>query len=61
MGPPAPIRPKSAYELRKSGTGLVVDAAVMRRNLAHLSDVLDVHELGHATDLVDRHLAGRPA
>jgi 3-carboxy-cis,cis-muconate cycloisomerase len=51
----------AATRLRVSLTGLVVDSEAMRRNLSQLSDVLDVGELGHAPDLVDRYLARRSA
>lgn len=49
----------AASRLRDSLTGLVVDTAAMRVDLARLDGVVDTAELGHAGDLVDRYLAGR--
>jgi 3-carboxy-cis,cis-muconate cycloisomerase len=49
----------AASRLRASLTGLHVDTGAMARNLALLEGVVDVGELGHAGDLVDRYLQGR--
>lgn len=51
----------AASRLRDSLSGLVVDTVAMAGNLARLDGVLDTADLGHAGDLVDRYLAGRPA
>lgn len=49
----------AAARLREALTGLYVDPDAMARNLARLDGVRDTADLGHATDLVDRFLAGR--
>jgi 3-carboxy-cis,cis-muconate cycloisomerase len=43
----------------RSALHLDVDASSMARNLAALEQTMDTSDLGHATDLVDRYLAGR--
>jgi 3-carboxy-cis,cis-muconate cycloisomerase len=49
----------AASRLRSSLSGLSVDATAMARNLARLETVLDIADLGHAVDLVDRYLDRR--
>jgi 3-carboxy-cis,cis-muconate cycloisomerase len=49
----------AASRLWSALDGLRVDADAMRRNLEALSDTVDVDDLGHATDLVDRYLDRR--
>ncbi len=49
----------AASRLRTSLEGLTVDEAAMARNLAALDTILDINNLGHAGDLVDRYLDRR--
>lgn len=49
----------AAVRLRDSLTGLQVDVAAMRRNLAGLEGSVDTADVGHAADLVDRYLERR--
>jgi 3-carboxy-cis,cis-muconate cycloisomerase len=49
----------AASRLRSSLSGLHVDTAAMARNLAMLEGTVDVGNLGHAGELVDRYLQGR--
>lgn len=49
----------AASRLRASVNGLHVDTTAMARNLALLEGTVDIGDLGHAGDLVDRYLQGR--
>ena len=49
----------AASRLRASLSGLSVDATAMGRNVAPLETVLDIADLGHAVDLVERYLERR--
>lgn len=49
----------AASRLWTSLGGLQVDAAAMRRNLDRLAGTVDVGDVGHAPDLVDRYLERR--
>jgi 3-carboxy-cis,cis-muconate cycloisomerase len=49
----------AAARLRDSLTGLEIDTAALRRNLAGLAGFADVTDVGHAGDLVDRYLERR--
>jgi 3-carboxy-cis,cis-muconate cycloisomerase len=49
----------AASRLRDSLSGLHVDAAAMATNLEQLADAVDITDVGHAGELVDRYLDGR--
>jgi 3-carboxy-cis,cis-muconate cycloisomerase len=49
----------AAARLRTSLLSLEIDAEAMARNLARLEGTVDISDLGHAGDLVDRYVDGR--